>query len=176
MTARSCRSTVHLLAGLNAVGKTTYARRLAADLPAVRFTLDEWMLRLYALRFDDPAYPERAARCQELIWDTAVEVLDAGSDVVLDWNQWSRERRAFWRDRAQRSGHDVVLHHIQATVDTAVRRAAARSAAQQQAATAGGDPLPVHDLDEAAVRHLAELFEMPDDAEGLQIRSVPTEE
>jgi predicted kinase len=33
---------VHLLAGLNGAGKTTFARQLEADLPAVRFTLDEW--------------------------------------------------------------------------------------------------------------------------------------
>ncbi|MDN5726533.1 MAG: ATP-binding protein [Propionibacteriales bacterium] len=34
-------STVHLLCGLNGAGKTTHARRLEAELPAVRFTLDE---------------------------------------------------------------------------------------------------------------------------------------
>ncbi|WP_460532347.1 AAA family ATPase [Flindersiella endophytica] len=36
---------VHLLCGLVGAGKTTCARRLAADLPAVRFSPDEWMLR-----------------------------------------------------------------------------------------------------------------------------------
>jgi predicted kinase len=48
---------VHLLAGLNGAGKTTFARHLEADLPAVRFTLDEWLLRLHGLRYDDPRYP-----------------------------------------------------------------------------------------------------------------------
>lgn len=46
---------VHLLAGLNGSGKTTHARRLEKTVPAVRFTLDEWMLRLHDMKFDDPA-------------------------------------------------------------------------------------------------------------------------
>ena len=75
-------ATVHLLAGLNGAGKTTLARRLERELPAVRFTLDEWMLRLYELRYDDPRYAELSEVCQGLIWDTAVQALSAGTDVV----------------------------------------------------------------------------------------------
>ena len=37
---------VRLVCGLNGAGKTTLARELEATLPAVRFRLDEWMLRL----------------------------------------------------------------------------------------------------------------------------------
>lgn len=36
---------VHLMYGLAGSGKTTRARELAADGAAVRFTLDEWLLR-----------------------------------------------------------------------------------------------------------------------------------
>lgn len=32
---------VHLLAGLNAAGKTTFAKQLERSIPAVRFSLDE---------------------------------------------------------------------------------------------------------------------------------------
>jgi len=37
---------IHLLAGLNGAGKRSHARHLEASLPAVRFSLDEWMLQL----------------------------------------------------------------------------------------------------------------------------------
>jgi hypothetical protein len=104
--------TVHLLAGLNGAGKTTHARRLERDCPAVRFTLDEWMLRLYQLRYDDPRHPELAERCKDLIWATAQQVPAAGTDVVLDSNQWSRTHRATWRDKAMAAGYHPVLHYL----------------------------------------------------------------
>jgi predicted kinase len=101
-------STVHLLCGLNGAGKSTYAR----TLPAVRFSLDEWMLRLYSLPFDDPAYGPLAETVKLLIWDAAQPALARGEDVVLDWNSWSRARRAAWRGRIEAAGHRVVVHHI----------------------------------------------------------------
>lgn len=39
--------TVNLFYGLAGSGKTTEARRLQEDHQALRFTLDEWMIRLY---------------------------------------------------------------------------------------------------------------------------------
>jgi len=50
---------VHLLCGLPGAGKTAYAYSLEAELPAVRFSLDEWMLRLYPWSYDDPRYVAR---------------------------------------------------------------------------------------------------------------------
>ncbi|WP_161605977.1 AAA family ATPase [Microlunatus speluncae] len=151
---------VHLLAGLNGSGKTRLARELELRCPAVRFTLDEWMLRLHRLPIDDPRYGELAAQCQELIWDTARQVLATHTDVVLDWNQWSRERRAGWRDRIRAAGARPVLHHVRVPLEVAVGQAAGRR-----------DPY-AHALDRAGIEHLAGLFEEPGADEGLEIRIV----
>lgn len=165
MTGTSPRTTgtVHLLAGLNGAGKTTHARRLEREAPAVRFSLDEWMLRLHGLRYDDPRYPKLAAATRDLIWDTARQVLSSAVDVVLDWNLWSRALRAEWAGRARAAGHGVVLHHVTATVATAIERAERRASAVEPWS---------HVLDEEAVRHLAGLFEVPTEAEGLEISRV----
>ncbi|HEU5043946.1 MAG TPA: ATP-binding protein [Nocardioidaceae bacterium] len=112
MPSRNRAANVHLLAGLNGAGKTTHARRLERECPAVRFTLDEWMLRLYQRRYDDPEYPDLADRCRGLIWKTAQQVLSTGIDVVLDWNLWSRSRRQIWRDKVESAGHHPVLHYL----------------------------------------------------------------
>ena len=111
------RATVHLLVGLNGAGKTTHARRLEQDLPAARFSLDERMIRAHGLPYDDPAYPALAEAEQEEIWQEALLVLARGTDVVLDWNQWSRSRRAQWRERARVAGCGVVVHHVRAPLE-----------------------------------------------------------
>lgn len=116
----STGATVHLLAGLNGAGKSTHARRLEQECPAVRFTLDEWMLRLHQLSYDDPRYPELSQRCKHLIWEVAAQVLATGTDVVLDWNLWSRQRRKTWRDKVVAAGHHPVLHYVSVPVETAI--------------------------------------------------------
>jgi len=162
---------VHLLCGLVAAGKTTYARRLAADLPAVRFSLDEWMLRLYGLRYDDPRYVARIDTCTELIWDIALQVLDLGHDVVLDWNQWSRKRRRTWHRRAKGVGYQAVLHHIDVSVETAIEQALSR-ADPDVSGSHDRDVSGSHPVDEAAVRHHQTIFEPPGDDEGIEIVTV----
>jgi predicted kinase len=150
---------VHLFCGLVGVGKTTLARRIADEQVAVRFSLDEWMLRLYGLRYDDPEYVARLDACKALIWDTAHQVLATGHDVVLDWNQWSRQRRAEWASAASAAGAIPVLHYVDVPLDVAIRRAVGR---------AETDP-GSHRLDETGVRHLASILEPPTPAEGIEI-------
>jgi hypothetical protein len=53
-----------------------------------------------------------AERCKDLIWATAQQVPAAGTDVVLDSNQWSRTHRATWRDKAMAAGYHPILHYL----------------------------------------------------------------
>ena len=153
--------TVHLFLGLAGSGKSTLARQLAADGAAVRFTLDEWMIRLYpGLGIDAPEYGERASNARELIWSVAEQVLLTGADVVLDWNSWSRERRAWAVERAGAVGAQVVLHVLGVSIDLASSRAADR--------TAAGAPHS-HAVTRAGNVHLERLIEPPDESEGLVI-------
>jgi predicted kinase len=123
--------------------------------------LDEWMLRLFPdLHFSSGAYGGLAENCKLLVWDTALQVLQSGTDVVLDWNQWSRGRRAVWAGRAEAAGAAVVVHYVRTPFQTAVERADARASRLE----AGS-----HRLGEADVRHLAGIFEEPEPSEGLRI-------
>ena len=109
----TARPRLHLLCGLVGSGKSTLARRLEAEAPAVRLTLDEWMLRLTPeLALEDPAYGERAAVVRALLSDIVEQVLRTGSDAILDWNSWSRERRADGIARARRVGAEVLVHRL----------------------------------------------------------------
>ena len=142
--------TIHLMCGLVAAGKTAVARGLAQQLPAVRLSRDEWMLRLYGGRFDDTLYVERLGPCTELLWDVALAVVAAGSSVVLDWNFWSRERRSDARHRTDAVGVNLILHWVELPVEAVLERARDRLANQ---------PADAHEISEDDVRHLAAIFE-----------------
>lgn len=164
MTSGVPGPTVHLLCGYNGAGKTTYAKHLEKTLPAVRFSLDEWMLRLYPdLSYDSAGYGPRAETCQYLIWDVAQQVLARNLDVVLDWNQWSKVRRATWRDNAVKAGFTPKLHFIDVPLDAAIERAAERA----ENRTPGS-----HELTPKDIRHLAGIFERPTADEGMPIEAV----
>ena len=150
--------TIHLMCRLVAAGKTTVARRLAQQLPAVRLSRDEWMLRLHGGRYDDPAYVERLGPCTELMWDVALAVLAAGSSVVLDWNFWSRALRSEARQRAAAAGANLMLDWVDPPIDEVVERARLRSARK---------PSDAHEITEDGVRHLAAIFEPPTEDEGI---------
>lgn len=152
---------VHLFYGLPGSGKSTLARALATGGPAVRFTLDEWMLRLHPeVSFDDDAYGELLEPVRELIWSIAEQVLASGVDVLLDWNSWSTQRRRWAIERAQAAGAEVVVHVLSTSVEDAAARAGMRSAAGSAFA---------HPVSRADIEHLASLLEEPTVDEGVEI-------
>lgn len=118
------------------------------------------MIRLFALSYDDPAYVSRLDACSELLWDVAIGALHAGASVVLDWNFWSRDRRADAKRRAADAGFSVRVHWITTPLDVAISRAATRSAE---------DVPNTHAINEEGVRHSAAIFEPPDESEDLPI-------
>ena len=89
MSAPAKTPTVHLLHGFLGAGKTTFARQLERQLPAVRYTPDEWMSRLFG---DDPP-AEHFHRHLDAVFDLLTAhwpmVIHCGVDVVLDYGFWS---------------------------------------------------------------------------------------
>jgi predicted kinase len=96
-----------------------------------------------------------------LLWDLAVEILNVGRNVVLDWNFWSRQRRSDARERADRAGYPILLHWLDVALEVAVDRATGRLAVQ---------PRLAYRIDADAVRHFASIFEPPADDEELAVQ------
>lgn len=157
---RVSRPLVHALVGLPAAGKSTVARALA-DTGAVRFSLDEWMLRLHGRRYDSEEYADHLPACRNLILDIAAQVVAVGGDVVLDWNHWSPEKRAASAAWAARCGADYVVHHVDVPLETAQRQLASRNE--------GGDPHS-HPIDVEALKAAPSYFVAPSPQEGHDIR------
>lgn len=108
-------ATAHLIHGFIGAGKTTLAKRLEAELPAIRFTHDEWMAALYGS--DPPAerfgeYYRRVSGVMEGVW---VRCLELGLDVVLDFGLWTRRDRDTLRARVASVGAETRLYALGGT-------------------------------------------------------------
>lgn len=122
---------VHLICGLTGAGKTTFARGLATERGAVRFSIDEWMANLFAADTPDPLTfewaIERVSRCEAQIWQTGLATLAAGRDIVLDLGFTTREQRDRFRAQAVEAGHEVSLHHVTAARELRLDRVRQRN-------------------------------------------------
>jgi hypothetical protein len=116
---------LHLICGLPGSGKTTLARQLELDLPALRLAPDEWMARIVADGYDDA----KRAAVEAVQWEIAARALQLGIDVILENGFWSRSERDDFRARAAALGADTRLHFLDVPRDELLRRLALRNAA-----------------------------------------------
>ena len=110
---------VHMVFGPLGAGKSTFARQLNAEVTGVRFSIDEWMNELYGPDLPKPMnlawIMARVQRCEAHIWKTALQVLGAGRDVVLDQGFMSEADRTRIRLLAGQAGYQVSSYFIDAT-------------------------------------------------------------
>jgi predicted kinase len=102
---------VMLICGKICCGKSTYTRRLKEASPAVMLSVDDLVLALFPRELGD-AHESVTARAQAYLMARAVDIVSAGTDVILEWGFWGREDRArvtgFFRER----GVETQWHYI----------------------------------------------------------------
>ncbi|WP_028801169.1 AAA family ATPase [Streptomyces sp. 142MFCol3.1] len=112
-----------LLCGLPGSGKTTLAKRLAGEIPAVRLCPDEWLADLGVDLFDE----RTRARLEGRFREHAQDLLTLGQTVILEFGFWGRSERDEKRSAARALGVPVELHYLAASLDELCRRLEARS-------------------------------------------------
>ncbi|MCE0497909.1 MAG: ATP-binding protein [Methylacidiphilales bacterium] len=139
---------IHLICGLPGSGKTTLARRLERDMPALRLTPDEWMARIVGDGHDEV----KRAAVEAVQWEIAAQALSLGIDVILENGFWSRSERDDFRARAAALGAATKLHYLDVPLDELKKRIALRNAAL---------PPDTFHVEVAQIDLWASLFEPP---------------
>ena len=89
------------MVGLPGAGKTTRARKLAAEHRALRLSPDAWMIPLFG---ESEADGKRDVLEGRLIW-VALQALRLGTSVVLNFGFWARDERSALRWPARSDGY-----------------------------------------------------------------------
>ncbi|WP_432830073.1 AAA family ATPase [Dactylosporangium sp. CA-092794] len=141
-----------LMVGLPGAGKTTRAKELAAAHHALRLTPDEWMISLY-----DGSQPDGKRDLLEgRLIALALQALQLGTNVVLDFGLWGRDERSALRWLATSAGASCQVIYL--PIDTDVQRA---RIAHRQAT----EPHTTFPMTEADIAKWRKQFQAPDATE-----------
>ena len=149
--------TLYLTCGLPGSGKTTLAKRLEREAPALRLTGDEWLHELYpGISTPEAETGPGRNRVERLQWAIALRALALGCNVVLDWGVWARAERDLCRNGAREVGARVVLCFLDPPVDDLWRRLSQRNA---------NLPVGAFEIPREALHRWSSRFERPTEEE-----------
>ena len=119
---------LHVLCGFPGPGKSTFAKRLLAEIRAVRFANDDWMIELFGPNPPEAEFRIAVRKIETLQWRLAEDILRLGIDVIWDYGVWSRQDRADLFHKCSAIGAEFLLYEVQCDFEEAVSRVLARAA------------------------------------------------
>jgi predicted kinase len=141
-----------LMCGLPGSGKTTLARSLAEEIPAIRLCTDDWHAAL-KVSFSDEVFHDLL---EDQLWAFAQDLIRHGLNVIFEKGLWLRSERDKKRREARELGVDIELHYFEVPVDELVSRLERRNAE----GTPNAFPVAREEIEEYFTS-----FEPPDEAE-----------
>lgn len=106
------KSIVYLISGQICSGKTTYSKKLEKEANAVRFTPDEWMLKLYPFSIKNEEFDSYYYICCDIAWKIAKEFIKRNIDVILDFGFWKKSDRMKYIKLVNEAGAYYKLIHV----------------------------------------------------------------
>ena len=122
------KATVYLIAGFIGSGKTTFSKKLESETGALRFTKDEWVIKV--LGRNAPKV-DNFARFEDLLanlaTDIALKCAAHGVDVIIDDGFWYKRQRDDVFKRIRSIGAKVKGYYLRCPKDILEQRVLERS-------------------------------------------------
>lgn len=145
---------VMLICGKIASGKSVYAKQLCERENAVMLSVDELVLSILGGDLGEK-HDEITQRVQTYLFDKSLEIVEAGSNVLLDWGFWTRERRQAARDFYAYRGIDCEFHYIDTPDEVWHRNIELRNAAVRAGRS------DAYFVDDGLMKKLEAAFQIP---------------
>lgn len=149
----NAKPVAHIVVGFISSGKTTFARRLEKETGAVRFTKDEWMVRLFGNTPPKDKFEEYDNKMTSLARDMALECLKAGTDVIIDEGFWEKEHRDEIREKVEKVGAIPKMYYLKVPLEVMKARTLKRTEKP---------PVDSFTIDEDSFNHYWKFFQPPD--------------
>lgn len=147
-----------LLCGKICSGKSTYAESLQKETNAVLLSVDELMLELFGL-YAGEKHDEYTEKIQKYLFEKSIEIINSGSDVVLDWGFWTKQKRTQAKYFYYNRNIECELHYIEVKDTVWSERIAQRNKAVQEGR------VKAYIIDSGLMKKFENLFEPPSEDE-----------
>lgn len=155
---------IHLVCGPIGAGKTTYAKQLAKEKNAIRFSEDEWLAKLFVPDapeglLEQPMQvvgvwaTEKYQRCRSQIWLVCQQLLENKMSIVIDGAAANKEQRDMFRIKAKEYNVEFELYYVTSSADIRHKRVFERNKEQ-------GDTYSL-EVTSAMFEHTEAFFEPP---------------
>ena len=126
---------VILICGKICSGKSFYAERLRKEHGAVMLSVDEITLSLFGQHIGEK-HDEICERTQKYLFEKSLEIVEAGTEVILDWGFWQREDREYAREFYRSRGVPCEFHYVDISDEVWKKNLSERNAAVSAGKTA----------------------------------------
>lgn len=160
-------STLHLLCGKIAAGKSTLADRLAGEPNTVLLSEDIWLAELYPGDIRSlQDYVIYSARLHGALGPHIEALLQTGLNVVLDFPANTPDQRRWMRGIIDRTGAAHILHYLDVADEVCKARMRARN-------EQGEHPFAPSEAD---FDQITAYFVPPSEVEGFMVRAYGVED
>ncbi|HBH94615.1 MAG TPA: ATP-binding protein [Ruminococcaceae bacterium] len=149
---------VILICGKICCGKSTYAKNLRSQNNAVVLSVDEIMLALFG-QYVGEKHDEYCENLQKYLFKKSLELIETGTNVILDWGFWQRDEREEAKSFFERRNINCELHYIDISDQAWAERVKKRNLTTEH-----GEPTDYY-IDENLAKKFNSMFEPPSEEE-----------